>query len=119
MLRALLVVALVALTPGDVAADGGPTVTVVSTARSVVRVRLAAGSVFPCDASEDTLLLDTYLDPNTFVRIVSDATDVCFDHTSESFPDGEWEPAEHTRRASGCRRGVCRSWNDPVTFYVR
>ena len=115
-----LVALSLALSTKEVAADDAQPVYIASNAGSAIRVRLSAGTVTPCDASEDRMLLDTWLQPNTYVTIASNAPDLCFQHTSESFPDSEWQPAEQATRPAVCRRGSCRLLpGEPVTFAVR
>jgi hypothetical protein len=88
---AALLIALAAVLPSHVRAEDSATkVTIASVGPKKFRVRVAAGSVIPCESSANTQLFEGPLEPGASVSFTSPQGLVCVQQTYEDFPEVGW-----------------------------
>jgi hypothetical protein len=98
---------LAAICFGPSTAAGGTPVPVIVMANtpSAVRVRIAAGTVRPCQSGANRMLFDGQVSPQHPLGLWSPEACVCEEHTSPAFPDSEWLPANIRCSCRGRRCG--------------
>ena len=68
-----------------------------------VQVLVATGSAYPCDASENKILVKAWMQAGQSVQLYSNVGCVCLQHTYDDFPGVNWSlPRTFCRR--GCER---------------
>jgi hypothetical protein len=86
----------------DARADGPTPVAITVLGPSAVRVRLALGSTFPCDSSDNYRIVDGKFKPGDVVRTRTPDRCLCFQQTYEPFTDTEWSAS-----STVCRPQIC------------
>ena len=83
-------------------ADPVTQITISSSMGRAVRVQVADGSVSPCDASENQMKVDQWIEPGQSIVVSTVASAVCIRHTTLNFPDSEWAPSLVSRTTTIC-----------------
>jgi hypothetical protein len=83
------------------AADAAPIV-VTLIGNDEVRVRVAEGSVSPCDSPSNTLLHSGKIKPGDVVKLTTSAECVCVEQTYHPFPVTQW-----SQSWMACRPQIC------------
>ncbi|HTQ07014.1 MAG TPA: hypothetical protein VMI54_24315 [Polyangiaceae bacterium] len=100
---ALAVLAAALLGPGTAAGDAPVPVFVYAAGPNPIHVRIAAGTVSPCNSASDTPLFEGTVSPDRPLSFFSPAACICEQHTSASFPDSEWSQGGIVCSCSGRR----------------
>ena len=102
---ALALVTITTLAPSIHSDDSASRVVVKSIGPRAVRIRIAAGTVFPCDSLANDRLYEGKPDIGASVTLASAAECVCIEHTLEPFVDIGWSPPRVQ-----CRPQICTGY---------
>ena len=91
------------LLAGDVAAGSVARVEITMLGPSAVRVRVADGTTFPCDSTNNRMLVQGKFSPGEVVLASTTETCVCVQQTYEPFSDADWSES-----ALACRPVICK-----------
>lgn len=83
-------------------ADPVTQITISSSMPRAVRLQVSEGSVSPCDASENRMKVDQWIEPGQSIVLTTVASAVCVRHTTPNFPESEWAPSLVSRTTTIC-----------------
>jgi hypothetical protein len=86
----------------DATADSAAYVEITMLGPSAVQIRVADGTTFPCDSTNNRMLVQGKFNPGNVVLAVTSNSCLCVQQTFEPFPDTDWSAP-----ALACRPLVC------------
>jgi hypothetical protein len=86
----------------DVVADEATPIEITLLGPSAIRIRVAEGSTFPCDSSDNHIIVDGKFAPGQVVHTATPDRCACFQQTYEPFPDTDWSAS-----TTVCRPQIC------------
>jgi hypothetical protein len=90
------------LLAADANASGVIHVEITMLGPDAVRVRLAEGKVFPCDSSDNRMLVQGRFSAGEVIRADATRDCVCVQQTFASFPDVDWSAPQLACRPLNC-----------------
>jgi hypothetical protein len=102
--RSLLTLSLPAamLVAADAVADGVTPIEITMLGPGAARIRVASGTTFPCDSSDNRRLIEGKYEPGRVVRSSTPAHCVCFQQTYQPFSESDWGASSMV-----CRPQIC------------
>jgi hypothetical protein len=90
------------LLSGDVGAGSIARVEITFLGPGPVRLRVAQGVTFPCDSTNNRVLVDGKFNPGEVARTTTVDACVCVQQTFEPFPDEDWSQSGLACRPLNC-----------------
>jgi hypothetical protein len=85
-----------------------------------VQVLVSTGSIYPCDASENKILLKAWMGAGQSVQLYSNVGCVCLQHTYDDFPGVDWSlPRTFCRRGCERRRPCTVDPNQTISIAIQ